>query len=156
MEKQAEEAKLKEYSDILTDFIDLYAGPSDTVYRDYGNGDLVTMTQVHLLGTIEENPGITATGLSLLKRKKKSSISQVLSQLIQKGYVERMADPHDLKKLCLYVTPRGRELCELHSKYDIASMGRTHAMLRASCTEEELDHFYKVLRSYNQIRRQQT
>ena len=34
--------------------------------------------------------------------------------------------------------------------------GKTYAMLRASCTEEELNHFYKVLRSYNQIRRQQT
>ena len=145
---------LQEYSDILTDFIDLYAGSSETVYRDYGNGDMVTMTQVHMLSTIEENPGITATELSQRKRKKKSSISQVISQLTQKGYVERVADPSDSKKLCLYATPAGQELCRLHRAYDVSSMGRTYAKLQTYCTREELDHFYKVLKVYNQIRKE--
>lgn len=152
---QDTDAKFKELSDAMAEFLDLYAYSGDTVYRDYGNGDPVTMTQVHMLGTIEEKHGITATELSRLKRRKKSSISQVLSVLTEKGYIQRIVDERDSKKFCLYVTEKGHELCKLHCQYDIDSMAKTYQKLQLHCSEEELDHFSKVLRAYIQIRKEQ-
>lgn len=141
---------LKERTQIISDFLDCFSGTEDSL-KDYGNGDLISRTQIHLLSAINSMPGITATELSALKRRKKSTISQSLTILEKKGYLYRINDTQDAKKLKLYVTDEGKKLCNLHDAYDEKSLADRHWKLLQECTEEEIQNFYKVMSAYNRV-----
>lgn len=139
-----------EQAQIIAEFLDIFAGTADSL-KDYGNGDLISRTQIHLLSAINAAPGITASELATLKRRKKSTISQSLTILEKKGYLYRVNDTQDAKKLRLYATDEGKKLSNLHDAYDEKSMAERHWKLLHDCTEEEIMHFYKVMIAYNKI-----
>lgn len=143
----------KQQSDLITEFWDHFARTADTL-KDYGNGDFISRTQMHLLAIIHSTPGITASELAVMKQRKKSTISQVLNVLEKKGYLYRVADEKDAKKMHLYPTESGKKLCELHEAYDEKIMAERYWKLLQTCTEEEIDHFYKVMIAFNNILKQ--
>lgn len=147
--------RMKERAQIITDFLDCFSGTEDSL-KDYGNGDLISRTQIHLLSSINSMSGITATELSTLKRRKKSTISQSLTILEKKGYLYRINDTQDAKKLRLYVTDEGKKLCSLHDAYDAKSLADRHWKLLQECTEEEIQNFYKVMSVYNKVMKNST
>ena len=140
----------KKQSDMITAFWDAIAGTADTL-KDYGNGDFISRTQVHLLSFIYLNPGITATELATKKQRKKSTISQILSTLENKGYLYRVPDKNDAKKMRLYPTKEGEKLCRLHDSFDARIMAERYTKLLQTCTEEEISHFFKVMSAFNNI-----
>ena len=139
-----------EQAEIIAEFLDIFAGTADSL-RDYGNGDMISRTQIHILSSIHSTPGITASELATLKRRKKSTISQNLTVLENKGYIYRINDTQDAKKLRLYATEEGKKLSNLHDAYDEKSMAERHWKLLRDCSEEEIAHFYKVMATYNKI-----
>ena len=142
--------KMLEHSQIIAEFLDYFSGTEDSL-KDYGNGDLISRTQVHVLSTIYEKPGLTATELAAIKRRKKSTISQSLTILEKKGYIYRVTDEKDAKKMRLHVTDEGAKLCNLHDAYDQKSMAERHWKLLQKCSEEEIQNFYKVMTAYNEV-----
>ncbi len=132
-------------------FLDAFSKAENNL-RDYGNGDLNSMIQVHLLAEIDRHPGITATELAAMKQKSKSYLSQTLSVLENKGYIERFADKSDSKKQKLFVTQAGRYLCEIHTHYDLMSMAYTYEQLSKQFSEEDIDRFFDIMRAYIAMR----
>ena len=116
--------------------------------RDYGNGDQISYTQVHVLAMIRANPGINATELAIKKGRKKSTISQILALLEKKGYLYRVSSEQDLKCKELYLTQRGQELCSLHDAYDEASILRSYQHLLKHCSEQDVQTALRVLSHY--------
>lgn len=119
--------------------------------HDYGEGIPLTMIESHTLTYIEDHPGVTVTELAAYWHKTKGAISQTVNRLEQKQLVVKEKSARDAKKLLLYPTPLGVRLSRAHKRYDTVDIAKTMGELRKECTEEEIDHFYKVLSVYNQV-----
>lgn len=124
------------------------AGDNSKVPKDYGDGRMVTMSEAHTLDSIYRNPGITNTELAVDWRKTKSAISQMVHRLVTKGLVEERKTDGNKKNVRLYVTPEGERLCEKHYLYDVIRMTEIRDELRKTCTEEEIESFFKVVREW--------
>lgn len=144
--------ELLEKSQILYEFVDRFSN-YETTARHYCNGDedLFSMTEVHILAMINDNPGISSSQLAVLARRSKSFISQVVSKFRNMEYLVQLAEESDLKKKRLYVSAKGKELCDAHSKFDEIQLTKTYNYLLRDCTPEEIESFYKVMSVYNTI-----
>ena len=72
----------------------------------------VTMAQVRLAAQIGED-GTRLTELAQRARVTKQSASQLVDQLEQSGWVERVPDPADARAKLVRLAPRAREVQEL-------------------------------------------
>lgn len=122
--------------------------------RDYGTGEKVNMLSVHIMSDIEEHPGITVTELAEEWFRTKGSISQVIKQLDENGYIIRKKEGNNNKNIHLYPTGKGAELSLAHKMYDARSLKNTLEFFTRHCSEEELTAFYKVLECYTMLLRQ--
>jgi len=113
--------------------------------HDYGTGYAISMTEVHTLTYIEENPGTTITELAQYWSKTKSALSQTVGKLVEKGLVSKNKADNNAKSILLYVTEEGKLLSKAHKLYDILQINTTLKKLSERCSEEEIDNFYKVI-----------
>ncbi|MBS7527661.1 MarR family transcriptional regulator [Fusibacter paucivorans] len=137
-------------SEILYRFVDLFSDYEDTP-RDYGTGAVISMTEVHTLAAIDANPGITTTGLAEMFNYTKSAISQTVSKLVADEYVLRVTDKQSPRQKQIFVTMKGKQLCNAHQAFDVNALTKTYNYLLRDCTEDEIESFYKVLAVYNNI-----
>jgi len=119
--------------------------------RDYGNGIMINMVEVHTLTMIADQPGITVNELAKQWRRTKGAVSQNVTKLDNKGLISRQRSEKDSRHVHLYVTEKGQQLSDLHKEYDVDDVIKTQNNLLKKCTEEELAAFYKVLEIYNEL-----
>ncbi len=118
-------------------------------FRDYdGSGQLVSMVEIHILTIIADQPGITVSQLAISWGTTKSAISQTLKKLQQKELIYRQKESGNAKTVHVYPTEKGQNLSTAHKSYDNADILQTQYELLKSCTLEEIDTFYKVVREY--------
>lgn len=143
-------AYLLEKADLVYKFAMLY---SDYISQkqDYGTDCLVNMVEVHTLTSIEENPGLTITQLAALWNRTRGAISQTATRLEKKGLIVRKKQEGNAKNVLLYVTEEGRLLSLAHKQHDIDNVSETLTHLRKTCTEQELEAFFKVVTRYIQL-----
>ena len=100
--------------------------------KDYGTGELLFLTEIHLIQAIgkEETPYITK--LADLTGVTKGAVSQTLAKLEKKGYVVKVKDPSNNSRL----------LVELTNKGQIAFYGHEHYHER---TDADLMKYLKTL-----------
>lgn len=139
--------ELKERSDCRYDFVETYTNYMK-VARDYGTGETINMVEVHTLTLIEQNPGIMAKEVALMWNRTKGAVSQTLSKLEKRGFIERRKENGNVKNVHLYVTAAGQKLSEAHRNYDLSHLLFTDTEVRKDCSEKELEVFYKVLAAY--------
>lgn len=139
--------KMAEHTDKVYKFVKLY---NDYVNmpRDYGNGRKINMLGIHIMSAIEEHPGITVSQLAQEWLRTKGSISQVLKNLEESGYIIKKRSG---KNICLYPTAAGIELSLYHKLYDAQKFKARMEFFMQTCTEADLDSFYKVLERYTQL-----
>lgn len=142
--------ELLEHAETLYTFVDMFSG-YENVPRDYGTGQLFSMTEVHLLNAIYSNPGITSTELGKRIRRTKGFVSQTVSKLEKLGYVIRVASDGNARRKALYVTAAGQKLCIAHNEFDEVTLLKTYHYLLRDCTPTEIVNFYKVLQTYINI-----
>ena len=126
---------------------------NDYIYRarDYGNGDPIKMVEVHTLAMIEEHPGISVSQLARLWQRTKGTVSVNVSALEKKGYIYRQKDPGNSKVMHLYPTAKGLRLSVYHRAQDQLDNARVQEELLKTCTQQDLDSFYKVLQAYLEL-----
>ena len=100
---------------------------------------------------IEAPPGICSSDLVAASRRSKGFISRMTTKLEKSGFIIRVPDKNDAKKFCLYVTAKGKTLCDAHAEFDEKTLIKTYHYLRRDCTDEEIEAFYKVVQVYNNI-----
>ena len=137
-------------ADSLYKFVDLYSALM-AKKNDYGDGQLMTMVEVHLLTKIEENPGITVTELAKANNRTKGAISQKLKKLIEWGYIVGQKKDGNAKSILLYATEKGIKCSTKHKHYDLIDIMQTTSQLLQTCSVEELDTFYKVIAEYTKL-----
>lgn len=142
-------AELNKRSHIVYDFVDCFTEYED-MRKDYGDNEVFSMTEVHMLEYIDHNPGITATELAAGYRRSKSLISKMVNMFEARGYLIRVPDASDGKKRRLFLSVKGKRLCEEHVHYDeLNRRSALHALLER-CSEEDIDTFYRVMTIYTE------
>lgn len=142
--------QLEQNLNLVNRFVLLYSDYMSKA-RDYGTGEKLHMVEVHILASIAENPGIYPTALARMWDRTKGAISQTVSRLAAKGYVEKRPVAGNHKQIALYPTDKGWELAEAHRAYDMRGLWANQEFLLAACTQEELDVFYKVMERYVEL-----
>lgn len=151
--KKEDEKLLKELNsenDHMYQFVMLYYNYIISKH-DYGNQDPLSMVEAHTITYIEEHPGTTASELSNYWKKSKGAISQTISKLVMKGYVRKEQSTENAKVYLLYCTDLGVELSLAHKAFDLQDIKRTRELLRKTCTEEEIEIFFKVIKQYLEV-----
>jgi DNA-binding MarR family transcriptional regulator len=73
------------------------------------------MNELWALSKIEHSAegcggGICNTDIQEELQVTKSAVSQMLDSLVEKGYVERKLDSNDRRRMCVTITPSGKEI----------------------------------------------
>ena len=142
--------KMTEHTNQVYKFVKIYNDYANAP-RDYGTGEKVNMLSVHIMSDIEEHPGITVTELAEGWVRTKGSISQVIKNLDENGYIIKKKEGNNNKNVHLYPTSKGVELSLAHKMYDARNLKNTLDFFTQYCTEEELTAFYKVLGYYTML-----
>lgn len=137
-------------ADLVYKFVSLYSDYMNDVH-DYGVQASVNMLEAHVLTDIFDNPGVNATQLTKHWGKTKGAISQTVTKLVNKGYVNRGEKTEKSKMVPLYATPKGEELAKAHKVYDVLDITDTMQKLKQTCTTEEIDGFYHVLEAFTHL-----
>jgi len=147
------ESDLLARAEVLYKFVDLFSSYEDTAreYLDSNGMALFTMNEVHFLSSIESSPGITVVELAQKTRRSKSHISQLVKKFENLECVIKVPFEGQSKKKQLFVTAKGKKLCEAHDKFDRQALRKTYVYLLRDCTPAEIDSFYKVMGVYNNI-----
>jgi DNA-binding MarR family transcriptional regulator len=75
-------------------------------------GQPLTVSQAHALAEIEARPGITQRDLARALGLARATVSELVAQLINRGWVNQIASKNDRRQRRLTVTEEGREVTE--------------------------------------------
>ncbi len=115
--------------------------------RDYGNGQKMTMVEIHTLSLIANHPGIVITDVAQMWDRTLSAASQNVNKLVKKGLVTKVKEDGNNKSVHLYATDEGKLLSEKHENYDKQQIAETAKKLLEKHTYEELKTTANVLRT---------
>lgn len=83
-----------------------FTGEADAVLETYGFG----RAHHRIIYFVGANPGISVGELLAILKITKQSLSRVLSQLVEEGFIDQETDPGDRRRRRLYLTDKGRNL----------------------------------------------
>lgn len=90
---------------------------------DFGTGELLHPSEIHLIEAVDEGRGLTVTALAGVFGITKGAVSQLVTRLEHKGYLLRRPGRND-KEVLLELTGRGRTAAlhhaALHRRMDAA------------------------------------
>lgn len=98
--------------------------------RLFGQFDL-SPTRYYALLHISEKPGLSSSELSDRLLCDKSNVTRIVKGLENTGYIIRKPHESDGRTLRLYLTERGKTVCE-----EISAAHQTYNELRLSCIDE--------------------
>ena len=102
-----------------------FTADADSILEQYGFG----RAHNRILHFVNRDPGMTIADLLELLQITKQSLSRVLRQLIEEGFVRQMPGAEDRRQRCLYPTQKGRdltlELSRAQSRRIDAALGTT-------------------------------
>lgn len=124
-----------------------------TTPRTYGTEDLLYQTDVHIMQTIEHNPGMNLNELSEKTFRTKSAMSVLIKSLVEKGLVKRERDKDDNRRYKITLTEKGKKIHEFHEKLDAVNYRNIlRNMYKVKeITIDDLNSTIKVLEALNTV-----
>ena len=119
-------------------------------------GSGLNMNEIWALGKIEHAVRSSGCGIGNKQIQEelqitKSAVSQIIDSLVGKGYADRAPDVHDRRRMCVTITPAGREVLKQLSRTanDLAdkvaaSMGEEKIQLMFDLMNEFIDGFMEA------------
>jgi DNA-binding MarR family transcriptional regulator len=108
-----------------------FTGEPDSILAEVGFG----RAHHRAIHFINRDPGMTVAALLNILRITKQSLSRVLSQLVEEGYVEQKKGVRDRRQRLLYLTEKGRELEQRVSDKQRARVARAYQEAGAEAVE---------------------
>ena len=139
--KEAQDAMELLY-DFVMESYENYSQP-----RDYGNGVMMPMVEIHTLSLIAANPGIVVTDVAKMWNRTLSAASQNVNKLVKKGLVTKTKEPGNNKAVHLYPTEEGNLLAKKHQEYDKKVIEGNVRTLLENHSIEELRTVIRVLKT---------
>lgn len=106
--KRAPEAKLLEFAELLFFAYRDFTGDPDAILKHFGFG----RAHHRVLHFVNRHSGLRVADLLEILTITKQSLSRVLKQLIDKGYIVQQAGSSDRRERLLFPTDKGRALAE--------------------------------------------
>lgn len=88
----------------------------DAKPRDYGTGELLYNSEIHMIQAIGYKMGETVTELSQSFSITKGGVSQTVSKLEKKGYVLKERKAEYGKEIILMLSDKGKKAFDVHEK----------------------------------------
>jgi DNA-binding MarR family transcriptional regulator len=79
----------------------------DKAPRNFGTGDLLSHSEIHLIEIIGDNENLSVTDIGNLLGITKGAVSQNLKKLEAKGFSEKKTDPENLSRSIVTLTSKG-------------------------------------------------
>jgi DNA-binding MarR family transcriptional regulator len=102
------EAKLHEFAELLFFAYRDFTGDPDAILKDFGFG----RAHHRVLHFVNRHSGLRVADLLEILNITKQSLSRVLKQLIDQGYIVQQAGASDRRERLLFPTERGRALAK--------------------------------------------
>lgn len=134
-----DEAALRRAMELLFFAYRDFTGEADTLLARYGFG----RAHHRVIYFVGRNPGITVSELLAILGITKQSLSRVLGQLMEGGFIDRRTDAHDRRLRRLHLTPEAQALERTLTE-------RQSRLIAAACAEAgpaAADGFEAVLRA---------
>ncbi len=77
----------------------------------------ITHRELHVIQAVGEQKGINISDLGRHFGVTKSAASQMVTKLVEKGFIEKESAPHSNKELQLTLTRRGWQAFRIHEKF---------------------------------------
>lgn len=122
-----------------------------TKQHDYGEGQVLSMVEMHTLAMIADTPGLRVTDVAKMWNRTLGAATKNINKLEKKGYVIKKKLPGNNKSIHLYPTEKGLHLAKLHQAYDKNNHEKTLHQLLEKHSTEELLAFGSVLESLIEI-----
>jgi DNA-binding MarR family transcriptional regulator len=90
---------------------------ADCKKRDYGTGDLLSPSEIHMLQAIGTNPGSKITGIAAYMGVTKGAVSQMAKKLAAKKMVVKYSGPGNEKEVLLKLTAAGKRAQKGHDRH---------------------------------------
>lgn len=116
-----------------------FTGEADALLARYGFG----RAHHRVIYFVGRNPGITVSELLAILKITKQSLSRVLGQLMEGGFIVRRTDPDDRRLRRLHLTPEAEALERTLTERQTAWIGAAFAQAGAAAA----DGFAAVLRA---------
>ncbi len=106
-----------------------------------------TMAVGFALLSIDPKKGTPSTSLGPKMGMEATSLSRILKSMEEKGLIERKPNPDDGRGVLIYLTPFGLE--KRKDSKDVVL--RFNEVVREQLTEEQLNAFFEVMETINQV-----
>ncbi|MCC0629147.1 MULTISPECIES: MarR family winged helix-turn-helix transcriptional regulator [unclassified Clostridioides] len=83
----------------------------------------IYLAEIHTIAAIGTHENINVTDLAKLQGTSKSAVSQAISKLVKKGFIEKRVSPNTENEVILFLTEKGKQVFDMHEKQ--------HTLLRA-------------------------
>ena len=111
--------------------------------KNYG----LTMAIGFTLLSIDPKGGTPSTTLGPKMGMEATSLSRILKNIAEKGYIQRKRNPNDGRGVLIYLTPLGLEKRE-ESKEVVL---RFNKVVKEHTSQEDLSGFFKVIETINKL-----
>jgi len=115
----------------------------EALKRDYGLGILLTRTEIHIIATIGNEPGIGVKKLAMQKCVTDGAISQMIRKLVQKNLIKKSISKESEAKVELTLTEKGQICYKEHKEYHIKANKKWSQLL-----DELDDQSYKKMKVF--------
>ena len=82
--------------------------------KSYGTGDMLYMSEVHMIEVIGSYEGITTTKLAVALGITKGAVSQTVSKLEKKDMINKQPSTERTNEVFIYLSDKGRVVFENH------------------------------------------
>ena len=76
--------------------------------RDYGIGDMLYPSEVHMIMVIGDNENMHVSELARIAGVTKGAVSQMISKLDKKGLIRKVKDSQNKSKILIALTNKGK------------------------------------------------
>lgn len=101
----------------------------EDIKQNYGVDVSLTRTEIHMIDSIGEEPGIGVKKLAQKKGVTDGAISQMVRRLVSKGLVIKKISEESEAKIELTLTDKGQICYEEHHKYHVEKNKKWHDLL---------------------------
>ena len=108
-----------------------FTGDPDAVLKEYGFG----RAHHRVVHFVARNPGMSIAELLEILRITKQSLSRVLGQLVERGFVVQRKGARDRRQRLLYLTETGRDLAERLTEPQKRRVARAYRRAGADAVE---------------------
>ncbi len=103
---------------VLRDYPRIYFSCHRRHTRDPLTGDLVSQKQIQILDHLDEFSAHSLNALADHMGVTAGTMSVAVDRLVKRGYITRVPDSTDRRRVLLRLTPAGARVCQAHSVLD--------------------------------------